>query len=117
MVLTAAFAGLGGYNPLRCLRCNFEVPLERLSLTADQIDGLGHWNWIHVAIESLELDSDAYEAWAQAQLLDPASASNVEGLELARDLNQVRPCYSWFFQPETDEEFEARSTCPIRSGR
>lgn len=116
IVLTAAFAGLSGYNPLRCLRCNSEVGLEGLSLTTSQIDALAHWQLVHGAIEWLELDSGAYEAWARSQLLDPASASNMEGLQVARELNQVRTCFFWFFQPDADEEFEARSTCPICSG-
>jgi hypothetical protein len=106
---------LGGltYNPIHCLDCNLEVPPERLGLAPGQVQALAHWEAIYGSIDRLELDSGPYEAWARQQLLDPGSPPNAEGRALAADLSQLRPCYLWFWQPEADEGFEPRSTCPV----
>src|SRR5438552_1446404 len=56
-------------NPLHCLRCNLEVPPERLDLTPLEVQAVAHWNSMDGAIGWLELDSGPYEAWARAQLL------------------------------------------------
>jgi hypothetical protein len=104
-------------NPLHCLRCNGEVPPERLQLQPPEVDAVAHWNSVFGAIDSLELDSGPYEAWARSQLLDPKSPPNVEGLAVARSLNRVRKCYFWFFQPvDLDDDVEPRSTCPVCEG-
>ena len=73
-------------NPLRCLRCNGEVPPERLQLQPLEVDAVAHWNSVYGAIDSLELDSGPYATWARSQLLDPKSPPNVEGLAVARGL-------------------------------
>ena len=103
-------------NPIRCMRCNGEVPPERLRLSESDVDAVHHWDRVYGAIDSLELDSGPYESWARSQLLDPASPPNVEGLEITRRLNAIRRCYFWFFQPESDLDYEPRSTCPICEG-
>ena len=101
-------------NPIHCLRCNGEVPPERLQLQPYEVDAVAHWNSVYGAIDLLELDSGPYEAWARTQLLDPASPPNLEGLEVAQSLNRVRRCYFWFFQPvDLEDDVEPRSTCPI----
>jgi Zn-ribbon-containing, possibly nucleic-acid-binding protein (DUF2310) len=101
-------------NPLHCLRCNGEVPPERLELQPSEVDAIRHWYSTYGAIDSLELDSGAYEEWARTQLLDPMSPPNTEGLDVARSLNRVRHCYFWFFQPvDLNDEIAPRSTCPI----
>lgn len=114
MVLTAAFAALGGSNPLRCVRCNDEITPESLSLSAGQVDAIAHWNAVAGAIEALELDSGAYEIWARGQLVDPKSSMNVEGLALAKDLNALRRCYySFFVAMNEDLEYATPLRCPV----
>jgi hypothetical protein len=107
-----SLAGLGA-NPIHCLNCNREVRPERLDLPADLADDVAGWLTTYGAIEALELQSGEYEQWARGELLDPASPPNVEGLEVARRLNELNRCYFWFFQPESDEGWEPRSTCPF----
>jgi hypothetical protein len=108
-----SLAGLSD-NPLHCLRCNGEVPPERLMLEPSEVDAVAHWRSVYGAIDWLELDSGPYESWARSQLLDPASPPNVEGLGVARSLNRVRRCYFWFFQPvDLEGDLEPRSTCPV----
>jgi predicted nucleic acid-binding Zn ribbon protein len=104
-------------NPIHCLRCNLEVPPERLDLSDRDIQAITHWHSIESAIGWLELDSGAYEEWARAQLLDPLSSVNVEGLEAVKEINRPEQrWYYWFFQPEEDDDFEPRTTCPICDG-
>lgn len=74
---------------------------------------IARWLRTYGAIDTLELESGAYEAWARTELLDPTSAPNVEGLRLARELNQFCRCYFWFWQPDSDHDFRPRSTCPF----
>jgi len=102
-----------GENPIHCLRCNLEVPPERLRLSASDVDAIAHWRTVYGAIDSLELDSGPYEGWARSQLLDPTSPPNLEGFEVSRRLNAIRRCYFWFFQPEADDDYESLSVCPI----
>jgi hypothetical protein len=114
-------AGIGGFNPIHCLDCNLEVSPKRLGLTTDLIDAVAFWRSTYGAIDLLELNSGEYEAWAQAQLLDPSSAANVEGRAVSRDLNDVRRCYYWLWQPESHEGWTPRLTClpdtPLESFR
>ena len=106
-----------GSNPIHCLRCNLEVSPEGLGLSDSDIQTITHWGSIERAIGWLELDSGAYEDWARAQLLDPRSSINAEGLEAVRSLNRPdRRWYYSFFQPETDDDFEPRTTCPVCDG-
>lgn len=106
-------AGGLGFNPIHCLNCNLEVPPERLGLSREVADAVAAWLRTYGAIDALELASGAYEQWARSQLLDADSAPNVEGLRLARQLNELAPCYFWFWQPDGDEDWEPRSSCPI----
>jgi predicted nucleic acid-binding Zn ribbon protein len=110
-------AGIGGFNPIHCLGCNLEVSPKRLGLTTDLIDAVAFWRSTYGAIDLLELNSGEYEAWAQAQLLDPSSAANVEGRAVSRDLNDVRRCYYWLWQPESHEGWTPRLTCPVCGDR
>ncbi len=107
--------GLSGLtsNPLHCLRCNREVAPERLHLSSKEVEALAHWNGMDGAIGWLELDSGPYADWARSQLLDPKSPVNIRGLELVKELNERHRCYFWFFQPEADDDFEPRTTCPV----
>jgi hypothetical protein len=105
-----------GANPIHCLQCNLEVPPERLQLTPRDVEAVADWHRTYGAIEYLELASGPYEGWARTQLLDPASPPNVDGLGLAKSINRYRRCYLWFFQPDSDDDFQARSTCPVCEG-
>jgi predicted nucleic acid-binding Zn ribbon protein len=100
------------FNPMKCLECNLEVPPERLGLSEELAWDVATWLDTYGAIDGLELASGAYEAWARTQLLDPRSPPNVEGRDLARKLGEYRRCYLWFFQPEADDDFVPRTTCP-----
>ena len=107
---------IGANNPVYCLDCNREVAPERLALSAELADALATWRSVHYAIEMLELESGAYELWAQKQLLDPASATNAEGLALARRVNELNRCYFWFFDAHTEDGWAPRTACPICGG-
>jgi hypothetical protein len=107
---------LNANNPIYCLDCNREVAPERLALAAELADDLAGWRSVHGAIEMLELDSGPYELWAQEQLLDPASATNAEGLALARRVNDLNRCYFWFFDAHTEDGWTPRAACPICGG-
>ncbi len=45
--------------------------------------------------------------------MDPESPPNVAERELAVRLGDFRPAYAWFFQPTSDEDFVARTSCPV----
>ena len=101
-----------GFNPIHCLECNREVPPERLLISEALVQDVAAWLRTYEAIDALELASGDYETWAQSQLLDPKSPPVVEGREMTRRLNAYRRCYFWFFQPEGDDDFTPRTTCP-----
>ena len=102
------------FNPIHCLNCNLEVPPERLGFTAKLAEDIASWLLTYGALDALELASGPYESWARAELLDPSSEPNREGLRLAKELSQFRRCYFWFWQPEAaDEGWEPRVTCPV----
>jgi predicted nucleic acid-binding Zn ribbon protein len=101
-----------GFNPIHCLECNREVPPERLAISRALVQDVARWLRTYGAIDALELASGEYEAWARSQLLDLRSPPNVEGREMARRLNEYRRCYFWFFQPQGDDDFVPRTTCP-----
>ena len=102
-----------GFNPLHCLDCNLEVPPERLGVNVDLVEAIARWDAEHGAIEKLELLSGEYEQWARDQLLDANSPTNRDGREVARRLDEYRRCYFWFFQPDSDHDWEPRVTCPV----
>lgn len=68
----ASAAGLG-FNPLRCLKCNLEVPPERLGFGRELADRIATWLRSYGAIDTLELESGSYESWARAELLGEPS--------------------------------------------
>ncbi|TMC46612.1 MAG: hypothetical protein E6J23_02330 [Chloroflexi bacterium] len=107
---------LQGFNPLRCLDCNGEVPVDRLALTLPVLQAVSFWDSQHGAITALELASSRYEAWARQELLDPQSATNQSGLEAARLVNASHPCFFSFFDPDSDEDWKPRDHCPVCNG-
>lgn len=100
-------------NPIHCLDCNLEVDPTKLPLPDSLVESVAHWCTVVGAIQSLELDSGPYEAWARRELLDAASPVNLEGLELRVKLDEIRRCYYWFFQPEGDDEYVTPDDCPV----
>jgi len=101
-------------NPIHCLDCGREVDPGAIALPEELVEAVAHWNWIAGAIERLELDSGPYEKWAEAQLLDPASPVNREGLELRGLLEATRRCYFVFFQQMTEDlsAYVVPDSCP-----
>jgi hypothetical protein len=98
-------------NPIVCLRCNGEVPPERIGFSADLAERIAFWKNIHDALYTLWLDSSDYESWAIAQLADPNGQVNVQGLAVVRDLNEYRRAYYWWFHDPNDD-FIRCSQCP-----
>ena len=105
-----------GVNPIHCLECNLEVPPERLGLDPLLADAVATWLRTYGAIDTLELESDHYEAWARAELLDPDSPPNREGLALARQINPLVRTYFWFWQPQSDDDWQPPTACPVCGG-
>lgn len=97
---------------LACLRCNREVPPERIGFTAELAEALAFWRNVQQALWYLWLDSDEYEVWARARLEDPSGQVNVRGLELAHQLNKYRRAYYWWFEDNTVDGFVPLSRCP-----
>jgi hypothetical protein len=96
------------------MNCNGEVPPENVPVPEDAVTALAYWCHIEAAIQYLELDSGAYEQWAQAQLLDPQNWVVKEGREMQGLLDPIRRCYYSFFQPISyDDDPKPRQTCPI----
>jgi predicted nucleic acid-binding Zn ribbon protein len=100
-------------NPIHCLKCNRERRPESLELSSDLVDAIADWYRTYGAIDALELASGAYEDWARSQLLDPKSEPNVDGLEISHRVNASHRCYFWFWQPDSDQDFTPRTTCPF----
>ena len=98
-------------NPIKCLRCNREVPPERIGFSAGLAERIMFWKDVHDALYTLWLDSSDYESWAIAQLEDPNGQVNVQGLEVVGDLNNHRRTYYWWFH-EPRDGFIRRSQCP-----
>lgn len=104
-------------NPIHCLDCNREVFPERLGFGEKLADDIASWLGTYGAIDALELASGPSEGWARAELLDPRSHPNVEGLRLARELGAYGPCYFSFWQPgAADDGWEPRAICPVCDG-
>jgi hypothetical protein len=99
-------------NPIVCLRCNGEVPPERIGFSPDLAERIVYWKNIHDALYTLWLDSSDYESWATAQLEDPGGQVNVQGLEVVQDLNRHRRAYYWWFRDTLADDFVQWSRCP-----
>jgi ribosomal protein S27AE len=99
-------------NPFACLKCNLEVPPERIGFTAELAGHIAFWWNLYRALYTLWLDSEDYEAWATTQLEDPAGRVNVKGLELVEDLNKYRRAYYRWFQDQSVDNFVPLTQCP-----
>ncbi|CAA9512220.1 MAG: hypothetical protein AVDCRST_MAG85-2400 [uncultured Solirubrobacteraceae bacterium] len=101
---------MGGFarNPIFCLICEGEVEPTHLGLTQLEVDAVANWRTAYGAVDALELDSRAYEVWAQSELTRVDSPINQEAFELVRILERRRPTYFNFWQG--DEVYER---CPV----
>jgi hypothetical protein len=102
--------------PLACLRCNGEVPPERIGFSEELAEKLAFCRNVHNALKMLWLDSGEYEDWARARLEDPQGSVSLNGLEIVAELNKHRRTYYWWFQDNTLDDFEPLSACPRCSG-
>ena len=98
--------------PIACLRCNGEIPPERIGFTEQLAEEIAFWRNLHRALMTLWLDSGEYEAWARDQLENPFGQVNVSGLDIVRELNAYRRTYYWWFQDNLIDQFLPLSACP-----
>lgn len=99
-------------NPIVCLRCNGEVPPERIGFSAELAERIAFWTRLHDAIVALWLDSADYESFARAWLEDPNGRVTVLGLEVVQELNSYHRAYYGWFQDTTADDFVPSSQCP-----
>jgi hypothetical protein len=99
-------------NPIACLKCNGEVPPERVGFPTKLAEGIAYWRHLHDALYALWLDSSDYELWARRQLEDPSGRVNVLGLKIVQELNGYHHAFFWWFQDSGDETFAPLSRCP-----
>jgi hypothetical protein len=108
--------------PLACLRCNGEVPPERLGFDEDLAERIAFWRDLHRALYRLWLDSGEHENWARDRLLDPEGRVNRRGLEIVQALSAHRRTYYWWFEDVSYETCalldnpDRHWTCPRCSG-
>jgi hypothetical protein len=102
--------------PIACLRCNFEVPPERVGFNEQLARGMAHWRGLHRALYTLWLDSEDYEERATRQLADPKGRVNIRGMEIVEELNAHRRAYYWWFEDASVDDFVPLSKCPRCSG-
>jgi hypothetical protein len=100
------------HDPLACLRCNGEVPPQRIGFPPSISDELASWRNFHRAFYTLWLDSAEYENWAATELENPNSPVNLRGLQLVKKLNTYHRTYYWWFQNASREGFVPISECP-----
>jgi hypothetical protein len=100
-------------NPLHCAGCCLELEPERFNLGDDQVRALAHWASLGAAFDRLWLDSDAYEAFARRELESIESRISQLGLDAARSVNRMTPCYFELPFPEPSEPgFVPLARCP-----
>jgi Zn-ribbon-containing, possibly nucleic-acid-binding protein (DUF2310) len=103
-------------NPISCLRCNLEVPPERIRFPASLAEQIAFWRNLHRALDTLWLDSGEYEPWARAQFENPQGEVNVRGVEIVEELQSSRRSYYWWFEDASEDDFVPPSRCPRCSG-
>jgi hypothetical protein len=105
-------ARLSSSNPIACLRCNQEVPPERVGFSAQLAGNIAYWCNLRRALYTLWLDSEDYEAWARAQLEDPEGRVNISGLDAVEELNRYRRAYYAWFEDRSADHDVVPSQCP-----
>ena len=103
-------------NPISCLKCNLEIPPERLGITSELARGIAYWRNLQRAFDMLWLDSRDYEDWARPQLEDPNGRIAVMGLKLVDALNNYVRAYYWWFEDASVDDFVPLSQCPRCGG-
>ncbi|MGD9366841.1 MAG: DUF2310 family Zn-ribbon-containing protein [Desulfobacteraceae bacterium] len=99
-----------GSNPVHCLRCNGEIPPEKLALSGTLADSIASWNSVYGSLYALWLDSGEYENWARDRLLDVKGQVNIDGLDLVKQLDRVAiSYYLWFYENDDD----VPNACPL----
>jgi hypothetical protein len=98
--------------PLACLKCNGEVPPERLGFSAGLAEELAQWRDLHRAFMTLWLDSGEYESWAREQLEDANAPVHLRGSRVVEALNRYRRTYYWWFANQADDKPGPRTSCP-----
>ncbi len=98
--------------PLACLKCNLEVPPERIGFNEQIAENMAHWRGLRRGLYLLWLDSADYEEWAARQLQDPQGRVNVCGIEIVQELNGYRRAYYRWFEDASVEDFAPPSKCP-----
>ncbi len=68
-------------NPLRCLDCGLDAPTD--TLAPKRASEVARWHAAHASLQLLALDAGAYATFADAELADPASATNARGRDVA----------------------------------
>lgn len=101
-----------GYNPVHCMKCNLEVPPERMKFDEPTIESIAHWNSLYRSVYTLWLDSQDYEAWAQSQLAEIGSRINTLGRDIAKAISKEATCFYWAFWDESLSK-DAPNSCPI----
>jgi len=100
-----------GPNPLHCLRCNGEVPPEKLGFPPDLADTIASWNSAYGSVYRLWLASGQHESWALEQLLLASGPINADGLAICRKLSSITNAYFlWFY------ESDPPTACPLCGG-
>lgn len=84
--------------PIACLRCNGEIPPERIGFTEALAERIQFWRDTYQALYQLWLSSGEYEAWARTQLENALGEINVEGRAIVGELNKYRRTFYWWFQ-------------------
>jgi hypothetical protein len=103
-------------NPLACIRCNLEMPPERVGFPESLAEQLCFWQSFHDCFFHLWLDSAEFEFWAKAQLENPKSPVNRRGIEVVQALNEYRRTYYWWFEDVGDDDFMPHACCPVCGG-
>jgi hypothetical protein len=99
-----------GNNPVHCLRCNGEIPPEKLALSEKLINSIASWNSVYGSLYALWLDSGEYEDWARDRLLEIKGQVNTDGLNLVKQLDSVAiTYYLWFYENNND----VPNSCPF----
>jgi hypothetical protein len=106
-----------GDNPIHCMNCNLEVDPASLDVPTDLVEEIAYWRWVYNSIDNLWLASGEYEEWAQIQLSDISNPLNQSGREIQAALNLIRPCYYWYFQDQSADDYEPLEMCPSCGAR
>jgi len=101
-----------GDNPVCCTRCNLQIRPEELDLQESVVDLVVRWRDVWGALYRLWLDSGACEKWAATELMRLESHANQLGIDAARRLTQINPCYFQYFEDEGAEGWKPCQDCP-----